>query len=86
MDCSFGGNENMEKIFKTFSRADSSNGMEAINRDIQSYAVENGLVEIDRSAPVVSVAMCVGERGYVSRLYAIAVTSTFMKKTEMSKN
>ena len=58
--------------------------MEAINRDIQLYAVENGLVEIDRSAPVVSVAMCVGERGYVSRLYAIAVTSTFVKKTEMS--
>jgi hypothetical protein len=83
MDCSFGGNENMEKIFKTFSRADSSNGMEAINRDIKLYEEENGLVEIDRSAPAVSITMCVGERGYISRIFAIAVTSTFVKKNEI---
>ena len=48
----------MEKKFKTFSRADSSNGMEAINRDIKLYEEENGLVEIDRSTPAVSIAMC----------------------------
>jgi hypothetical protein len=82
MDCSFGGNENMEKIFKTFSRADSSNGMEAINRDIKLYEEENGLVEIDRSAPAVSITMCIGERGYISRIFAISVTSTFVKKCE----
>ena len=69
----------MEKIFKTFSRADSSNRMEAINRDIQQYAEENGLVEIDRSAPAVSITMCVGERGYISRIFAIAVTSQSLK-------
>ena len=28
------------------------------------YEEENGLVEIDRSAPAVSITMCVGERGY----------------------
>ena len=83
MDCSFGGNENMEKIFKTFSRADSSNRMEAINRDIKLYEEENGLVEIDRSAPAVSITMCVGERGCISRIFAIAVTSTFVKKNEI---
>lgn len=73
----------MEKIFKTFSRADSSNGMKAINRDIQQYAEENSLVEIDRSTPAVSITMCVGERGYVSHIFAIAVTSTFVKKNEI---
>lgn len=71
----------MEKIFKTFSRADSSNGMEAINRDIQLYEEENNLVEIDRSAPAISVTMCLGERGFKSRIFAIAVTSTFVKKS-----
>ena len=77
----------MEKKFKTFSRADSSNGMEAINRDIQSYEEKNGLVEIDRSAPAVSITMCLGERGSRSRIFAIAVTSTFVKKSEfVSKN
>ena len=80
MDCSFGGNENMEKIFKTFSRADSSNGMEAINRDIQLYEEENNLVEIDRSAPAISVTTSLGERGFKSSIFAIAVTSTFVKK------
>ena len=73
----------MEKIFKTFSRADSSNGMKAINRDIQQYAEENSLVEIDRSTPAVSITMCVGERGYISHIFAIAVTSTFVKKSEI---
>lgn len=80
MGCSFGGNENMEKIFKTFSRADSSNGMEAINRDIQLYEEENNLVEIDRSAPAISVTTSLGERGFKSGIFAIAVTSTFVKK------
>ncbi len=70
----------MEKIFKTFSRADSSNGMEAINRDIQLYEEENNLVEIDRSAPAISVTTNLGERGFKSRIFAIAVTSTFVKK------
>lgn len=70
----------MEKIFKTFSRADSSNGMEAINRDIQLYEEENNLVEIDRSAPAISVTMSLGERGFKSSIFAIAVTSTFVKK------
>lgn len=57
--------------------------MEAINRDIKLYEEENGLVEIDRSTPAVSIAMCVGERGYISRIFAIAVTSTFVKKNEI---
>lgn len=70
----------MEKIFKTFSRADSSNGMEAINRDIQLYKEENNLVEIDRSAPAISVTTSLGERGFKSGIFAIAVTSTFVKK------
>lgn len=70
----------MEKIFKTFSRADSSNGMEAINRDIQLYEEENNLVEIDRSAPAISVTTSLGERGFKSSIFAIAVTSTFVKK------
>lgn len=70
----------MEKIFKTFSRADSSNGMEAINRDIQLYEKENNLVEIDRSAPAISVTTSLGERGFKSSIFAIAVTSTFVKK------
>ncbi len=70
----------MEKIFKTFSRADSSNGMEAINRDIQLYEEENNLVEIDRSAPAISVTTSLGERGFKSGIFAIAVTSTFVKK------
>lgn len=70
----------MEKIFKTFSRADSSNGMEAINRDIQLYEEENNLVEIDRSAPAISVTTSLGECEFKSRIFAIAVTSTFVKK------
>ena len=70
----------MEKIFKTFSRADSSNGMEAINRDIQLYEEENNLVEIDRSAPAISVTTSLEERGFKSSIFAIAVTSTFVKK------
>ena len=70
----------MEKIFKTFSRADSSKGMEAINRDIQLYEEENNLVEIDRSAPAISVTTSLGERGFKSSIFAIAVTSTFVKK------
>lgn len=70
----------MEKIFKTFSRADSANGMEAINRDIQLYKEENNLVEIDRSAPAISVTTSLGERGFKSSIFAIAVTSTFVKK------
>ena len=70
----------MEKIFKTFSRADSSNVMEAINRDIQLYEEENNLVEIDRSAPAISVTTSLGERGFKSSIFAIAVTSTFVKK------
>ena len=70
----------MEKIFKTFSRAESSNGMEAINRDIQLYEEENNLVEIDRSAPAISVTTSLGERGFKSGIFAIAVTSTFVKK------
>ena len=57
--------------------------MDAINRDIKLYEEENGLVEIDRSAPAVSITMCVGERGHISHIFAIAVTSTFQKKNEI---